>query len=187
MSTARRVHHTYEDYLQLEPGSPHKLEYCDGEIYAMAGGSPEHGALAMQFVRLSSASWPAACRVYSSDVKVRVDASDLSTYPDLSIVCGPLERSPRDANAITNPRYLIEVTSPSTEDYDRGDKLSHYKQLASLQAVVLVSHRRRQLTVVRRDGGRWTQTELRAGETLQLDDGVAITVDELYSVVDDIR
>ena len=129
MSTARRVHHTYEDYLELESASPHRLEYCDGEIYAMAGGSPDHGALAMQLVRLSSASLPAECRVYSSDVKVRVDVSDLSTHPDLSVVCGPLQRSPRDANAITNPRYVVEVTSPSTEDYDRGDKLSHYKQL----------------------------------------------------------
>ena len=97
MSTARRVHHTYEDYLELESRSPHKLEYCDGEIYAMAGGSPDHGALAMQFVRLCSASLADACRVYSSDVKIRIDATDLSTYPDLSIVCGLLQRSPRDA------------------------------------------------------------------------------------------
>lgn len=184
MSTARRVHHTYEDYLQLEATSPHKLEYCDGEIYAMAGGSPEHGALAMQLVRLLSASLPVDCRVYSSDVKVRVEATDLSTYPDLSIVCGPLQRAAGDSNAVTNPRYLVEVTSPSTEDYDRGDKLSHYKQLASLEAVLFVSHRRRQVTIVRRAGARWTQTEVRAGETFLLYADVHVAVDELYSVVD---
>lgn len=186
MSTARRVHHTYEDYLQLEASSPHKLEYCDGEIYAMAGGSPEHGALAMQLVRLLSTSLPADCRVYSSDVKVRVEATDLSTYPDLSIVCGPLQRAAGDHNAITNPRYLVEVTSPSTEDYDRGDKLGHYKQLPSLEAVFLVSHRRRQVTVIRRVDSGWAQSEVRGGELLQLDEIVAVALDELYAVVDSL-
>jgi Uma2 family endonuclease len=88
MSTARRYHHAYADYRRLETESPLKLEYSDGEIFAMAGGTPEHGALAMQFVRLISAKLPAPCTVFSSDVKIRVASSDLATYPDVSIVCG---------------------------------------------------------------------------------------------------
>src|SRR5262245_27719427 len=103
MSTARRYRHTYRDYLELVKASPLKLEYSDGEIFAMAGGTPEHGALAMQFVRLISASLPKACTVYSSDVKVRIAATDLATYPDISIVRGPIERATDDPNAVTNP------------------------------------------------------------------------------------
>lgn len=183
MSTVRRYRHTYADYLELERASPLKLEFSDGEIFAMAGGTPEHGALAMQLVRLISGSLAAECVVYSSDVKVRVAATDLSTYPDLSIVCGPIERAPDDPNAVTNPRFLIEVTSPSTEDYDRGDKLSQYKQLPSLEAILLVSHRRRQVTVVSREGQTWREREVRPGERVIAGAGISFEVSELYSVV----
>ena len=78
MSTARRYHHAYEDYLRLESESPLKLEYSDGEIFATAGGTPEHGALAMQFVRLISATLPSTCVVFSSDVKIRVVVGTVS-------------------------------------------------------------------------------------------------------------
>ncbi len=183
MSTARRYRHTYGEYLQLEKASPLKLEYSDGEIFAMAGGTPEHGALAMQFVRLVSTSLPRECTVYSSDVKIRVAATDLATYPDISIVCGPTERAIDDANAVINPRFLIEVTSPSTEEYDRGDKVSQYKQLRSVEAVLLISHRRRQVTVVSRNGPSWSEREVRAGELVELE-GIAFGVTDLYSVVE---
>lgn len=186
MSTARRHRHTYADYLELQGASPLKLEFSDGEIYAMAGGTPEHGALAMQLVRLLSTTLPPECTVYSSDVKVRVAATDLTTYPDLSIVCGPTERATDDANAITNPRFLVEVTSPSTEEYDRGDKLSQLKQLPSLEAVLLISHRRRQVTVVRRSGERWAEREVRAGERVELGRGVSFDVTELYTVAPEL-
>lgn len=184
MSTARRYRHTYGDYLDLEKASPLKLEYSDGEIFAMAGGTPEHGALAMQFVRLISSSLSKRCTVYSSDVKVRIAATDLATYPDLSIVCGPVERASDDPNAVTNPRFVVEVTSPSTEDYDRGDKMSQYKQLPSVEAVVLISHRRPQVTLVTRREQGWAEKEVRAGERVDLGEGIAFDVTELYSVVD---
>lgn len=183
MSTARRYAHSYADYLKLEQESSIKLEYSDGEIFAMAGGTPEHGALAMQFVRLVSASLPATCTVFSSDVKVRVAATELTAYPDVSIVCASkVERANDDANAITNPRFLVEVTSPSTEDYDRGDKLSQYKQLPSVDAVLLISHRRKQVTVVARKGASWVEREYRDGERVEVD-GLAFDVSALYAVV----
>lgn len=182
MSTARRYHHSYEDYLRLETESPLKLEYSDGEIFAMAGGTPEHGALAMQFVRVISATLPSTCTVFSSDVKVRIAASDLATYPDLSIVCAALVRPEDDPNAITNPRFIVEVTSASTEDYDRGGKLSQYKQLPSLEAVFLVSHRARRVTVVSRAGTGWEERDVRAGERVELRDVIAFDVNDLYAV-----
>ena len=81
------------------------------------------------------------CSVYSSDLKVRIEATDFSTFPDAAVVCGNRELSSLDRNAVVNPTLLVEVTSPSTEDYDRGEKLSQYKQLPSLRAVLLVAHR----------------------------------------------
>jgi len=182
MSIARRYHHTYSDYLRLERDSPLKLEYSDGEIYAMAGGTPEHGALAMQFVRLTSTSLPPTCTVFSSDVKLRVPASDLATYPDVSIVCGALAHAADDSNAIVNPRFIVEVTSPSTEDYDRGDKLSQYKQLPSLEAVLLISHRAKRVTIVSRAGARWEEREVRAGERVEVGNLIAFDLDDLYVV-----
>jgi Uma2 family endonuclease len=186
MSTARRYHHSYDDYLRLESESPLKLEYSDGEIFAMAGGTPEHGALAMQFVRLTSATLPSSCTVFSSDVKVRVVASDLATYPDVSITCGALVPPSDDPNAVTNPRFIIEVTSPSTEDYDRGDKLSQYKQLPSLDAVFLISHRSRRVTIVSRAGSRWEVRDVRAGERVEFDGVIVFEVNDLYAVAPSI-
>ena len=184
MATARRLHYTYADYLAVEHNSPVRHEYLDGEIFAMAGGTPEHAALAAQMIAVLQARLPAGCHVFSSDLKVRIEASGLTTYPDLSVVCGAVERAASDANAITNPTLLVEVTSPSTEEYDRGEKLSHYQRLPSLRAVVLVSHRSHELTVFDRDGDHWTKRDLGAGEHVELQSPkLAFAIDEVYAAL----
>lgn len=181
MTTARSVHHTYADYLAVEKDSPVRHEYFDGEIFAMAGGTPEHAALAVQLAVLLQTRLPPGGRAFSSDLKVRIEASGLTTYPDLSVVCGPVDRAEGDPNAITNPSLLVEVTSPSSEDYDRGEKLTHYQQLPSLQAVLVVSHRLHQVTVVERTAARWSQRTCAAGGQVELaSPRVAFEVDELY-------
>src|SRR5688572_1360890 len=167
MSSARRIHHRYDEYLRALELSAVKLEYCDGEIYAMAGGTPAHADLAASMTRLLGNALLGRCRVSSSDLKIRIEATDLSTFPDVSVVCGQREVAAIDPNAVTNPTLLVEVTSYSTEDYDRGDKLGHYKQLPSLAAVLFVSHRRQQVTVVERDGNGWQEREYRAGEMVE--------------------
>jgi Uma2 family endonuclease len=124
---------------------------------------------------------PKSCRVATSDLKVRVEASDLSTFPDVSVVCGDAIPAAIDANAITNPTLLVEVTSKSTEDYDRGDKLSHYKQLPALQAVLFVSHRARRITVVARSKAGWSEREYRGGEQVSIAAPAAtFAVDDVY-------
>ncbi len=184
MSTARRVHYTYEDYLQALEVSGVKLEYCDGEIYAMAGGTPAHADLAAAAIRLLGNALLGTCRVSSSDLKVRVEATDLSTFPDVTVVCGERRVSATDPNAVTNPTLLIEVTSNSTEDYDRGEKLSHYKQIPSLAAVLLVSHRRRQITIIERTPVGFQQREVRAGDPIELSTpSLRLSVEELYEGV----
>jgi Uma2 family endonuclease len=181
MSTARRVHYTYEDYLRALDISGVKLEYCDGEIYAMAGGTPAHADLAAAAIRLIGNALLGTCRVSSSDLKVRVEATDLSTFPDVTVVCGERQLSALDPNAVTNPTLLVEVTSNSTEDYDRGEKLSHYKQIPSLATVLLVSHRRQQVTVIERTPDGFQQREVRAGDCVELSTPrLRFAVAELY-------
>ncbi len=182
MTTARRLHHSYEDYLRALEVSGVKLEYCDGEIYAMAGGTPEHADLAAAITRLLGNALHGRCRVSSSDLKVRIEPTDLTTFPDVTVVCGQRKLAAIDPHAVVNPTLLVEVTSRSTEDYDRGEKLAHYKQLESLNAVIFVSHRRHQVTLIERSIDGWRQAEFRSGDNVQLEDPrLSFSVDELYS------
>lgn len=184
MTTARRLHYSYEDYLRALEDSAIKLEYCDGVIYAMAGGTVAHAALSAAMTRILGQALLGQCMVFSSDLKVRVEASDLATFPDVSVVCGAQAVSPIDPHALTNPTILVEVTSRSTEDYDRGDKLSQYKQLPALRAVIFVSHRSRTITVVTRTAKSWDEREFRAGEFVQLDTpSLRFAVDDVYAGV----
>ncbi len=132
--------HTFREYVQLEEFANVKHEYFNGEIYALAGGTPEHAALAMAigsaFITLLRGS---ACRVFSSDLRVRVSATGLATYPDVTIVCGEQQRDPEDKSTIVNPKVVVEVLSDSTAAYDRGEKLEQYKLIDSVQAVLLFS------------------------------------------------
>jgi Uma2 family endonuclease len=181
MSTAKRLHYDYADYLRSLEMSELKLEYSDGVIYAMAGGTPAHAQLSAAVIGVLHRVLPKGCRLSTSDLKVRVEASDLSTFPDVSVVCGDPTVSSIDPNAVTNPCVLVEVTSRSTEDYDRGDKLSHYKQLPALRAVLFVSHRTRSITRVERTDTGWSEQELRAGEVVTLaSPQLAFSVDEIY-------
>ncbi|MCA9685277.1 MAG: Uma2 family endonuclease, partial [Myxococcales bacterium] len=116
MSTVRRVHHSYGEYLDLLEHGNVRLEFCDGEIYAMAGGTPTHADLGAAAIRLLGNALLGRCRVSSSDLKVRIEATDLTTFPDATVVCGPRQTAAIDANAVINPSLLVEVTSDSTED-----------------------------------------------------------------------
>lgn len=181
MSTARQVHYTYQQYRAHADRSELKLEYCDGVIYAMAGGTPAHAFLSAATIRLLGNAMKGRCSVSSSDLRVRIESTDLSTYPDVSVICGAVQTSAIDELAAINPSLLVEVTSKSTEGYDRGEKLSHYKQIPSLRAVLFVSHRQRLVTVVARTPTGWSERNFRPGETVSLTDPeTAFSVDELY-------
>ena len=182
MTTARRLHYSYADYLSALEMSPVKLEYCDGEIYAMAGGTPTHAQLSAVTIRLLGAALLGRCDVYSSDLKLRIDATDLFTFPDATVICGERALSALDRNSVTNPSVVVEVTSKSTEDYDRSEKLSHYQQCPSLEAVLFVSHRRAQVTVVSRTPSGWDHVEYRAGQHVVLDSPrLSFAVNDLYA------
>ncbi len=172
-------------YLSALAVSEIKLEYCDGIIYAMAGGTPSHAELSANVIRLlGQALLGGTCKVYTSDLKVRVERSDLSTFPDATVVCGPIKTSPIDSHAVVNPTLLVEVTSDSTEDSDRGDQLSHYKQIDSLKAVLFVSHRTPRVTLVERQGASWQEREHRMSEQVVVaEPNVTFSVGALYAGV----
>jgi Uma2 family endonuclease len=189
MSTARRLHYTYAEYRALEDESSIRHEYLDGEIYAMAGGSPDHAALAATLIGLLRSQLPPGCRAFTSDLRVRIPATGLSTYPDAAVICGRTQRATDDPLAVTNPLLIIEVTSPSTEDYDRGEKLRHYQRLPSVREVLIASHARPQLTLHRREpDGAWTVLEAGGGRTVELISIAALlAVDDIYRDVEDIE
>lgn len=183
MMPAKQTRMTYADYLAAEELSTEKHEYLAGEVWAMAGGTPEHAALAARLIaELDSALRDRPCRVFTSDARVRVTATDLTTYPDVTVVCEKLESDPIDPNAITNPVLLVEVLSDSTEAYDRGEKASHYRHIPSLREYVLVSQRSPRIEVYRRnDAGRWELFEFESGGMAELASvGCALRVDDVY-------
>ena len=174
---------TYAEYLAAEERSLEKHEFLDGEVHAMSGGTPEHGALAMAFgVALGSALLGRPCRVFSSDVRVRVKATGLAAYPDISVVCGKLETDDEDPNAIANPVLLVEVLSDSTDARDRGEKAAHYRLIPTLREYVFVSQGRRRIEVYRRnEANRWELLEYEAGAEADLASvGCAFAVDNVY-------
>jgi Uma2 family endonuclease len=176
------VFYSFRDYVRVEQDSGVKHEYLAGQIYAMAGGTAEHALLAAVISsELTVALHGGRCRVYTSDLRVRVRKTGLGTYPDVTVVCGPREPDPEDENTVTNPIVLVEVASKSTEKYDRGEKFEHYKQIRSLREYVIVSRRERAIEVRRRTASGWTSHVARAGEKAVLKSvDVTLDVDAIY-------
>ena len=180
----RRHRYTYAQYVALERDSPTKHEFFDGEIYAMAGGSEDHSALAVNVLAsLLGAVGDRPCRVHTSDLRIYVEAVGLATFPDGSVICGPLQQhAPSPAATALNPLVLLEVTSDSSEEYDTGDKLEAYQTIPTLREVILVSHRERRITIHRRDAtGAWTMRVAITGGRVAVESlGAELIVDAIY-------
>lgn len=181
---ARSLVYSFRDYVALEEYSNVRHEFRDGSILAMAGGSPEHAALiAAISALLVQGLMGTRCAVHNSDLRVRVRATGLTTYPDASVVCAPRELDPEDRNTVLNPRVLVEVTSPSSEEYDRAEKRENYQQIEALTEYVVVSHKERRIEGWRRRGLGWEREELTSGGQAQLESiGVSIDVDRVYDI-----
>lgn len=173
---------SYAEYLALERTAADKHEYLRGDVWAMAGGTPEHGRLAMALGRaLAEALTGRPCVVYSSDVRLRIAATDRSTYADAFVVCGPDARAADDSDAVTNPVLIAEVLSPTTERSDRGEKFAHYQHIESLKLYVLVSQDSRRIEVFHRQGVNWLLSIHEAGADVPLAElGISVRVDDVY-------
>jgi len=183
MIAASRPRYTIQEYVRIEQYANVKHEYLDGQVWAMAGGTPEHARLASAVtIALGAGLRDRPCAVYSSDARVRA-ATGLDTYPDVTVVCGGEQRDLGDELALVNPIVLVEVTSDSSEAYDRGSKFEHYKSIPSLREYVVVSHREPCISVFRREGEQtWTLVgEARSGGRAKLESiGCEIEVDDVY-------
>ncbi|MBV9657626.1 MAG: Uma2 family endonuclease [Verrucomicrobia bacterium] len=153
---------TQEEYLALEIPADYRSQYVAGEIYAMAGASPMHGVIVFNIAGLLYNQFRGRrCQGYANDLRVRAKAGELWTYPDLAALCGePQFDVASDPNSLLNPSVIIEVLSPSTEAFDRGEKFARYRRLESLQHYVLVAQERMRVELFTRQAdGRWLLSE----------------------------
>ena len=183
---AQSVHHvfTFAEYVYLESDSTVRHEFFGGRLWAMAGGSPRHAATAARILHaLAGQLRDRPCEVFTSDLRIRVQATGLATYPDCSVVCGSLELDPEDpkGHTVVNPKVVVEVLSPSTEVYDRGEKRQHYQTIPSLQEIVLVHHDARSIEVWRRaDEAHWVRHEFAAGKATLASIDCELELDEIF-------
>jgi Uma2 family endonuclease len=173
---------SYEAYLALEARSDVKLEYVDGWVVAMTGGTPTHARLAGRLTRILGDQLDGTpCVPYSADLKVHVAQANRSTYADVTVVCGEPKPSSVDRNAIENPVVLVEVLSSGTESDDRGAKWRDYQRLASLKHYVLVSQAERRIEVYSRQRGGWRYAEAAGQGSIALDAvGIELDVAAIY-------
>jgi Uma2 family endonuclease len=158
MSSVPKTLLTPEQYLHRDREADFKSEFYRGEMFAMAGASAKHNLIVLNcgaVLREQLKQRP--CLVYSSDLRVQVQATGLFTYPDLSIVCDDPQFEYDQGDVLVNPNVIVEVLSESTEAYDRGKKFEHYRQIPSLNHYVLISQDRHSIEVFTRTGeGEWT-------------------------------
>jgi Uma2 family endonuclease len=153
------------DYVALDRADDRRWEYVNGEAFAMAGGSPEHGVVVGNvFAALKAALRGKPCLALVDEQKIATPRTAAYHYPDGSVVCGDPRYDEHDDHAMTNPTVLVEVLSPTTADYDRGAKFVHYRSLESLSDYILVSIEDRMVEHHHRVApGQWLMTEVRDG------------------------
>jgi Uma2 family endonuclease len=180
---ATRSQMTADEYLVWERAQPEKHEFFRGEVFAMAGGSPRHNAVCSRVNRaLGNLLEARGCVVLTSDQRVSVGDGERYVYPDVSVVCGPLDIQKHDV--LANPTMIVEVLSTTTEPYDRGLKWEGYQRLGSLQDYVLVSQSEPRVEHYQRaPDGSWIYRAAGPREHVKLSTGVSIPVDEIFAGV----
>ncbi len=161
MSTQPQTYLTPEEYLAFEREAEVKHEYYAGEIFAFAGASRQHNLIVANVIReLGNEVKARPCEVYPSDMRVRVSPTGLYTYPDVTVVCGEARFGDEHSDTLLNPTVIVEVLSPSTEGYDRGEKFEHYRKLESLKEYLVIAQERHHVERhVRQPEGQWLLSE----------------------------
>lgn len=177
-----------EEYLEMEIRSDARNEFVDGEIFAMAGGSPNHSTICFNLIRrIGEALDTTDCRGFEGNMKLEIVSAEAFLYPDIMVVCGGIESVENRRDAITNPVLIVEVLSPGTESFDRGRKFKLYQMVPSLKEYVLVSQEEPTIeTFFKQAPNRWLYTVTRGlAEDLyfhSLEFGVAMG--DIYRKVD---
>jgi len=179
---------TPEEYLARERAAETKSEYFEGELFAMSGASPAHVLIVTNVVsELRQQLRARNCRVYSTDLRVKVSATGLYTYPDVIVVCGEARFEDEQRDTLVNPALIVEVLSKSTQDYDRGAKFEQYRTIESFNEYVLIAQDKPHVEhFLRQADGRWLLAETnRLGDRIELESiGAHLAVADVYEKVE---
>ena len=159
---------TPEEYFIWEEKQLEKHEYIDGEVYAMSGGSVNHGRIAIKFITIFDTHLEnSGCIIGNSDIKINILKTNNYTYPDVSVTCD--DRDKNTPNYFTYPCLIVEVLSVSTEAYDRGGKFRMYRNNLILQDYLLVSSTSIEMDLYhQKNNGEWVIINYQAGDTVEL-------------------
>jgi Uma2 family endonuclease len=178
--------YTAEEYLALERKAEYKSEFVNGMIVALAGATRPHKLIAANVLgELHGQLRGRPCEAYMSDMRVKVSPTGLYTYPDVVVACGDIRLEDEHADTLLNPTLIVEVLSPSTEAYDRGEKFAHYRRLESLREYILVSQDKVRIESYVRQGEQWLLSEAGSlDETIRLESiGCDLLLRDVYDKV----
>jgi Uma2 family endonuclease len=163
MSIQPQQRYTLEEYFALEQASEARYEYWQGKVFAMSGASPAHGQIQVNLITLLRSQLRGRpCRILPSDIRLKVPSFPPYRYPDLSGLCGePMFEMIGGLDVLTNPMLIVEILSPTTEAFDRGDKFTHYKSIPSFSEYLLIAqHRPHVAQYIKQNAEIWSYREL---------------------------
>ncbi len=185
---AAKLRMTEAEYLAFERAAREKHEFADGEIFAISGGKGPHANVAANIIGTftSTLKWR-SCRVYTSDMRVHIPTTGRFVYPDASVVCGRPQFKDEQIDTLLNPGIIVEVLSPSTEAYDRGDKFTNYRTLPSLKYYIMAAQDKPFVEVyTRQDDGSWQLRDYGPGSRITLSSPeCTLEIDQIYAGVFD--
>ena len=187
MSTLSKPFLSPEEYLAIERKAEDKSEYYHGEMFAMSGVSRTHDRINVQLTFLIGQHLRGKqCEAFTANMRVLATASGLYTYPDLSVACEEPQFADAQVDTLTNPTLLVEILSPSTEDYDRGKKAKLYRAIPSLQELLIIAQDSYEVELYRRQAdGSWSLMEAKGLESAiaLASIGYTLSLRELYENV----
>jgi Uma2 family endonuclease len=190
MSSIPKTKLSEEDYLAIERNASIKSEYYKGEVFAMAGAGNNHNIItANVIILIGSFLRGKGCTIYPSDMRLHIPENSLYTYPDTMVVCGQKQFKDEKKDTILNPVLIVEVLSPTTEGYDRGEKFRLYRSIPHLQEYLLVDSQRFTIEKYQKnEEGNWVLTDAQQpGSSLHLTSiDLQLSLQEVYAGVEDI-
>lgn len=178
---------TLAEYYQLEASSETKHEYYRGIAYAMTGASMRHNLIVANTIGLLHAQLlNRPCTVFPSDLRLKIEVTGLYTYPDASVLCDAINYADLREDTVANPTVIIEVLSPSTENYDRGNKYLHYRTIPTLREYLIIAQEQVRIEHYLRHGERQWLLEEYFHDDQQItlrSIGCQLTLSEIYAKV----
>ncbi len=173
-----------EEYFEFDNNSEGRFEYFDGEVFELSGVSVQHADIEANLIALLKRELEGRdCRVNPANVRIKVPKLPTYRYADISAQCEErIVEKIADVDVLVNPSLIVEVLSPSTERYDRGEKFSEYKSIASFREYLLVSQEKKFVTLFTKHNDRfWFQSEYGDGEELRLESlDCSLKVNDIY-------